>query len=99
VAELEKSETLDIAIERIVKMELGVVLKYSPEFLGMFEHFYDDSVFENVSTHYINLAYQYEANIVDGLPTDQHSEYKWFSVKELMLSKQVHNYVKDYFRG
>ena len=32
------------------------------------------------------------------LPTDQHSEYKWFTTEELLVSEQVHKYVKDYFR-
>jgi colanic acid biosynthesis protein WcaH len=32
------------------------------------------------------------------LSTDQHSEYKWFTTEELLVSEQVHKYVKDYFR-
>jgi hypothetical protein len=30
------------------------------------------------------------------LPTEQHNEYQWFSINELLESKQVHKYVKDY---
>jgi len=33
------------------------------------------------------------------LPTEQHNEYRWFSIKESLESKQVHKYVKGYFRG
>jgi len=33
------------------------------------------------------------------LPDEQHSEYKWFAVDELLESNQVHNYTKDYFRN
>jgi len=33
------------------------------------------------------------------LPTEQHSEYKWFTIDELLESKQVHKYTKDYFRN
>ena len=41
----------------------------------------NDSIFDAVSTHYVNLAYEIE---VSGL-------------KELMQSDEVHHYVKDYF--
>jgi hypothetical protein len=28
---------------------------------------------------------------------DQYNEYKWFSLDELLQSKAVHKYVKNYF--
>ena len=31
------------------------------------------------------------------LPQEQHSDYKWFGIKELIQSDEVHKYVKDYF--
>jgi len=37
-------------------------------------------------------------DVVD-LPVEQHSEYKWFTIGELLDSNQVHNYTKDYFRN
>lgn len=27
------------------------------KFIGIFEHFYDDSIFEKISTHYVNHGY------------------------------------------
>jgi colanic acid biosynthesis protein WcaH len=84
---------------RIVKNELNIELKSAPEFIGVFEHFYDDSTYEYVSTHYVNLAYEYKVEETLNLPTEQHNEYQWLSVDELLESKQVHKYVKDYFRG
>jgi colanic acid biosynthesis protein WcaH len=52
-----------------------------------------------VSTHYVNLAYEYEVKEIPDLPADQHNEYQWFPIDELLESKQVHKYVKDYFRN
>ena len=96
---IKKNETIDSAMVRIVKNELNIELKFMPEFIGVFEHFYDDSIYENVSTHYVNLAYEYEVAEISNLPTEQHSEYKWFTIDELLKSKQVHEYTKDYFRN
>ena len=84
---------------RVALNELNLRLKYKPKFIGVFEHFYDDSIYKDVSTHYVNLAYEYEVKEVLDLPTEQHTEYKWFSINELLESKQVHKYVKDYFRN
>ena len=96
---VNKNETIDSAMARIAKNELNVELKYIPKFIGVFEHFYDDSIYENVSTHYVNLAYEYEVKEIPDLPADQHNEYQWFPIDELLESKQVHKYVKDYFRN
>jgi len=96
---VNKNETIDSAMGRIAKNELNIELKTTPKFIGVFEHFYDDSIYKDVSTHYVNLAYEYEVKEVLNLPTEQHNEYQWFSIDELLESKQVHKYVKDYFRN
>jgi colanic acid biosynthesis protein WcaH len=96
---VNKNETINSAIGRIAKNELNIELTTTPKFIGIFEHFYDDSVYENVSTHYVNLAYEYEVKEVLNLPTEQHNEYQWFFIDELLESKQVHKYVKDYFKS
>ena len=96
---INKNETIDNAMARVALNELNIDLKSTPEFIGVFEHFYDDSMYENVSTHYVNLAYEYEVEEIPNLPTEQHSEYQWFSIDKLLESKQVHKYTKDYFRN
>ena len=96
---VNKNEAIANAMARIAKNELNIELKYIPKFIGVFEHFYDDSIYKDVSTHYVNLAYEYEVKEVLNLPTEQHNEYQWFSIDELLESKQVHKYVKDYFRN
>ena len=96
---INKNESIDSAMAHIAKNELNIELKYIPKFIGIFEHFYDDSIYKDVSTHYVNLAYEYEVEEIPDLPTEQHSKYKWFTIGELLESKQVHKYVKDYFRN
>lgn len=93
------NETIDSAMIRIAKNELNIELKLMPRFIGVFEHFYDDSIYKNVSTHYVNLAYEYEVEEIPNLPTEQHSEYQWLTVDELLNSNQMHKYTKDYFRN
>jgi len=94
-----KNETIDSAMMRIAKNELNIELKLTPRFIGVFEHFYDDSIYQDVSTHYINLAYEIEIEETLNLPTEQHNEYQWLTIDELLESKQVHKYVKDYFKN
>ena len=96
---INKNETIDNAMARVALNELNIELKSVPKFIGVFEHFYDDSIYKDVSTHYLNLAYEYEMEEIPDLPTEQHSEYKWFTVNELLNSDQVHKYTKDYFRN
>ena len=93
-----KNETINKAMIRIAKNELNIELNITPRFIGVFEHFYDDSIYQDVSTHYVNLAYEIEIEETLNLPTKQHKEYQWLTIKELLESKRVHKYVKDYFK-
>jgi colanic acid biosynthesis protein WcaH len=92
-----KNERIKDAIGRIAQMELGRELASTPRFIGVFEHLYDDSIFDAVSTHYVNLAYEVELSDLPDLPKEQHSDYRWFDLDGLMQSEEVHPYVKDYF--
>ena len=94
-----KNETINNAMMRIAKNELNIELKLMPRFIGVFEHFYDDSIYQDVSTHYVNLAYEIEIEETLNLPTKQHNEYQWLTIDELLESNQVHEYVKGYFRN
>jgi len=93
-----KNETINSAMIRIASNELNISLKLMSRFIGVFEHFYDDSIYQDVSTHYVNLAYEIEIEETLSLPTEQHNEYQWLTINELLKSKQVHKYVKDYFK-
>lgn len=92
-----KDEYIKDAIKRISETELGTPIENDMKFIGVFEHHYDDSIFDNVSTHYINLGYEVEVSGLEDLPMDQHEDYRWFGLEELMQSDEVHIYVKDYF--
>ena len=92
-----KNEHLDNTMQRIAKDELGVQLSSAPKFIGVFEHLYDDSIYEGVSTHYINLVYEIEIDDFSNLPREQHDIYRWFTVGEMLESVDVHTYVKDIF--
>ena len=58
---------------RIAKNELNVELKSIPKFIGVFKHFYDDSIYRDVSIHSVNLAYEYEMEVTLNLTTEQYS--------------------------
>ena len=98
---VRKNESFIHAMNRISKDELGTIIDINQtQFLGVFEHFYEESVFDGVSTHYVNHGYLLELNEeLKSLPKDQHSEYKWFNIEELLHSDEVHKYAKDYFKN
>jgi len=84
---------------RIAQNELNIEFQSKLKLIGVFEHFYDDSIYEGMSTHYVNLAYEYKVEEIPNLPIEQHNEYQWFTIDELLKNEQVHKYVKVYFRG
>ncbi len=94
---IHKHEKINDAITRIAQDELGCVPKSRPKFIGVFEHLYDDGIFDGVSTHYLNLGYLLQIDAIETLPPVQHDAYRWFDKDELIYSEKVHGYVKDYF--
>ncbi|ACM92938.1 GDP-mannose mannosyl hydrolase [Nautilia profundicola AmH] len=94
-----KNEKISEAQKRILKDELGYLGDFNPEFVGVFEHFYDTG-FNGIPTHYVNLAYKVNLDKISlNIPFEQHSEYIWLEADEIMKRKNVHSYVKDYFKG
>lgn len=94
-----KGETLDAAFERLTESELGVVLKRNAaRLLGVYEHFYDDSVFGNApGTHYVVLAYHMRLNLpASRLPMLQHNAYHWLSITDAIRNSRVHDYSRAY---
>ena len=96
-----KNETLAQAFERITQAELGQSYPITDaNFLGTFEHFYDDSfVDDQISTHYVVLAYSLSLPTNhNSFPTnDQHNTYRWQSTEALLADSTVHTHVKWYF--
>ena len=101
---VRKNETLDDAFVRLVKEELGIesgITRADAKFLGLYEHFYDDNVFDaEVDTHYIVLGYEIQLVKIPVLKTvtNQHSCYKWCCTPDFLKSKDIHDFTKNYFK-
>lgn len=98
---IRKGERFDHALRRIVREELGVeTISSDAEFLGVFEHFYEDNFASEAGfgTHIVVLAYKlvFESPLTN-LPSKQHSEYRWWDIPGVMKSPEVHAYTKTYF--
>lgn len=101
---IQKNERLDSAFRRITHDELGRSFERAQaRLLGVFEHFYDDSVFANAGsgpdTHYVVLSYRLELVDDETLqpPTEQHQQYRWWPQDELRFSSRVHEHTRAYF--
>lgn len=79
--------------------ELGLEVEPSAaQFKGVYEHFYQDSIFgEEVSTHYVVLAYEIilpaDSALLD---SQQHSDILWANPEEL-IEYPVHQHSLNYF--
>ena len=103
---IRKNETLDSALNRIIKEETNISenLNFSNQnLLGVYEHFYEDNFFNNkeYNTHYIVLAYLIkviEVEIGDKIiSNDQHSEFLWYRKNSKINNKEIHQNTRDYF--
>ncbi|WP_419834059.1 GDP-mannose mannosyl hydrolase [Endozoicomonas atrinae] len=97
---IQKDERLDDAFRRLVTVELGTTAEFDQaSFLGPYQHFYPDNFSgDTFSTHYVVLGYELMLDIdLNDLPVQQHQDYRWCTVDELLASEQVHQHTKDYF--
>lgn len=101
---VRKNETLNDAFNRLTQNELGYsFFRSSANFIRVYEHFYTDSVFgegeDHPSTHYIVLAYELTTIQQMSIEADdQHADFKWWAIDQLLQDHSVHPYTKDYFR-
>ncbi|MGO0307328.1 GDP-mannose mannosyl hydrolase [Endozoicomonas acroporae] len=97
---IQKDERLDDAFSRLVSVELGTAAGFDQaSFLGLYQNFYlDNFSVDSFSTYYVVLSYELmlEIDLCD-FPEEQHCDYHWFTVDELLSSNQVHQHTKDYF--
>lgn len=97
---IQKDESMASAFKRLTLNELGKEFDIAQaKLMGPFEHFYRDNVTsDDFSTHYIALGYRL---VVDDtqlvLPTEQHSQYTWMSINELLEHRDVHTHTRWYF--
>lgn len=98
-----KNESLTKAFNRICMAELGQEFEYHQAcLLGLFDHFYEDSVFgADVSTHYVNAPYLIMANNIKALslPKQQHHSYRWQNINEIEQDDSVHQYSKVFLNA
>lgn len=96
-----KDEPIREAIKRLSLKEFNLeATQEMLQFHGIYEHFYDNSFVDDaISTHYVVLVYHLKMISNISLPTDEHSDYRYFSKDELLEHNDVHAYVKDYFIG
>ena len=105
-----KSELKKDAFSRILKNELGLILKHNKEKfvkdLGIYEHFYRDNFLDNeeFSTHYVVLAFFipfYSLDVIgEEIISQQHSEYIWLDIKNINNSKyNIHPNTLEYLKN
>lgn len=97
-----KDERLSDAFRRITRSELGTEFgMQQARFMGVYEHLYPDNFAgeEGVSTHYVVLGYHLQLEQpLPSLPAEQHEDFRWFLVDELMRDEHVHPNTKAYFK-
>lgn len=96
-----KDERLDAAFARITRAELGLeIARREGEFLGVFEHLYDDNALDepDVGTHYVVLAYELRVEPTAlSLPDAQHNRFRWITPDEVRQDPTVHENTRAYF--
>ena len=99
-----KGESFEKAIRRISKRELGFEISPKEVHLNgvssqIYKNNFKDSHF---STHYytFNFSYRLKKNqkINETIFLKQHSAIKWMKKENLLKDKEVHIYVKNYFK-
>ncbi|ASU23339.1 GDP-mannose mannosyl hydrolase [Vibrio qinghaiensis] len=96
-----KDERIRDAFSRLTGNELGKCYEISQfKFQGVFEHLYNDNFSStDFTTHYIVLGYNILLDHdLKCLPREQHCDYRWWSINDLMDSIEVHENTKAYFR-
>ena len=68
--------------------------------MGVWDHFYKDSVFsEGSSTHYVNLPHYLEFKSRPKICLDdQHAEFRWFDLSTVAQSRKFQLYMPRYAR-
>lgn len=92
---VHKDETLDAAIHRTAETELGVDVRIEDR-LGVYEHFWDESEFDDVATkHYLANGVVVRPDTGTFDPDDQHAEVRVFEPPFPDLHPYVEAYLRD----
>lgn len=98
-----KNEGLDTAFRRLTLAELDQAFeRQNAQLLGIYEHFYSDSVFgaapDEPDTHYVVVAYWIalpEGHVLTP-PRVQHGRYRWWPLTEAQASAEIHDNTRAY---
>ena len=103
---IRKEEKINIALERIIKNEIGQKIikddRKNIDFLGIFEHFYEENFLGNkeFSSHYIVLAYMINVSYLSDINNDtfmnQHSDLIWHDYNNESNNIKIHKYSIEY---
>jgi len=101
-----KYETQQQGMNRVADSECGINLKDDKlikniQLLGVYDHIYDDN-FDNddFGTHYVVNSYLIELNYKPKLTLDnQHENFEWFDINDIIDNESVHKNVKIYIPG
>ena len=98
---IHKDERIQQALERVILEELGPQESAVESSLrGVFDHLYDENVFgdPDYGTHFVVLAHQLKLDpSLLNLPDEQHNEFRWWPIDQLLASAEVHPYTQAYF--
>jgi len=96
-----KGEAIEAAVKRKLDEELGIKEAHPMNFMGLYEHFYEDSaVNSKISIHYLTIAFQFEldpAHVIKAC--DQHESFIFFDINDALASDEVPRYMKNYLCG
>jgi colanic acid biosynthesis protein WcaH len=99
---ITKNESRAAAFRRIAREELGTEARLDQaRFVGVYDHFYSANRLEQAGygTHYVSIAYELTLQqSPTALPLEQHGEYVWLTVGELLAHPEVHENTKAFFR-
>jgi len=100
---VRKDESMSQAVVRIADAELGIAVSGEDATIhGVYQHLYNDNWSnEEFGTHYVCFAHTLTlSHVPPGLASgcdDQHEELRWLCPEEIVASKEVHPYVRNYF--
>ena len=96
-----KDESIHAAAQRKILEEVGLKSLPKMNFLGIYEHFYPESVIDSKdSTHYVTIAFEFTIENKSQIRTcKQHKEFKFIPRLEALTLDNVPQPIKNYLHG
>ncbi len=98
-----KNENYQLAIKRILKNEVGILIKdIKYKIIGIYDHIYSDNVFEvkKINTHYFVCAIKIQFKNEIKIKTDnQHKKFILLTKAQALKHSRVHKFTKIYLKN